>query len=122
MHQKSLFDAVAIDKLQGEKLLEIIEQSVHRIGLKEFSYLINKEPSQVRDALSSNGKYFSVTWIITLLNRDPRFATDFINFQCDISDKEHVQDKKKISADEKLKGYERIISTHRLQDLFAGMK
>lgn len=120
MHQKNLFDAIASDKLQADKFLEIIEQSVHRIGLKEFAYLINKEPSQIRDALSGNGKYFSATWIITLLNRDPRFATDFINYQCDIAGKEHAPDKKRITAEEKLSKYEKIIASHRLQGLFEG--
>jgi hypothetical protein len=118
MIQRSLFDALQTDKNQSEKLMEIVEQSVHRIGLKEFSFLISKEGSHVRDAISGNGKHFSSTWLITLLNRDNRFASEFINYLCDLTGKEHPKERKQLPPEEKLKRYAAIIEKHKLQDLF----
>lgn len=119
MIQRNLFDAVATDKKVGEDLLDIIEKSVHRIGLKEFAYLINKEPSHVRDALSGNGKYFAAQWVATLLNRDGHFVTDYIGYLHDLCGFEPAKSRKELTADEKIQIYERVIADHRLGSIFA---
>lgn len=119
MKQNSLFDAVATDKKIGEDLLDLIERSVHRIGLKEFAYLIAKEPSHVRDALSGNGKYFAAQWVSTLLNRDPHFVSDYIGYLHDLCGMEPPVHRKELTPEEKLKRYEMVIADHRLGAIFS---
>lgn len=118
--QESLFDAMELDGNSGKKVLEIIEKAVHHYGIKSFAYLIKREPQQIRDALSENGKHFSVAWLPVLLRRDPEFATTFINYLCDIANKNHPEDKEELTPEEKLREYEDIIERHGLQLLFKG--
>ena len=120
MLQTELFKAFETETELGKQVLDIIEKSVHRIGLKEFAFLIQKEPAQIRDALNGNGKYFSITWIPAILRRDPQGATELINALCDMSGKEHPGAARPKTAEEKLKEYEDVINRHGLQPLFKG--
>lgn len=95
--QIELFKAFETETEYGKRLLELIEASVHRIGIKEFAFLVQREPAQIRDALNGNGKYFSVTWLPVLIRRDSQFATNFINFLCDIAGKIHPEDRQEMT-------------------------
>ena len=122
MQQDDLFEALEIDAKVGDKSLEIIEKSVHsdRVGLKNFAFLIKRDPQQIRDALNSNGKHFSVKWVPILIRRDPEFATAYINFLCDLAGKEHPGDRKALTPEEELAQIKETIQKHGLQTLFKG--
>jgi hypothetical protein len=118
MKQEELFRAVETDKQTGDDLLAIVEQGVHRIGLKEFGFLIQKEASQLRDAFNHNGKYFSVTWLVTFIRNDPQGATEFINYCCELAGKNIPEDRREMTVEEELEFYKRRIREHGLQPLF----
>jgi hypothetical protein len=118
MKQQELFRAAETDKQTGDNLLSVIEQGVHRIGLKEFAFIIQKEPSQLRDAFNQNGKYFSVTWLATFFRSDPQGATEFINYCCQLAGKEIPEDAREMSPEEELDFYKRKIREHGLEPIF----
>jgi hypothetical protein len=118
MKQEELFRAFETDRQVGDNILAVIEQGVHRIGLKEFAYMIQKEPSQLRDAFNHNGKYFSVTWLATFIRKEPEGATALINYLCDLAGKTIPEDKREMTPEEELDYYKQKISEHGLHMLF----
>ncbi len=122
MKQEELFRAFETDKQLGDELLAIIETGVYRIGLKDFSFMINKESSQLRDAFNHNGKYFSVTWLATFIRKDAQGATELINRLCVLAGKKVPEDKKEMTTEEELAFYRDKIREHGLQALFSGVK
>lgn len=120
--QPELFSALETEQDLGKKLLEIVEKAVYRVGLKEFAFIIQKESSQLRDAFSGNGKYFSITWLASVIRRDPQGAAEFINALCDIAQKEYPQDKPELTPEEELKILKQKIKEHGLEPLFRNGK
>jgi hypothetical protein len=122
MKQEELFRAFETDKQLGDELLAIVETGVHRIGLKDFAFMINKESSQLRDAFNQNGKYYSITWLPTFIRKDPQGATEFINACCRLAGKKFPEDDKDMTPEEELAFLKQKISEHGLQSLFNGVK
>lgn len=118
--QGELFKAFEQESEIGDEILAIIERSVHRIGLKEFAFLLNISPNQIRDALNNNGKHFSVKWQAVILRRDPIGAQELINYLCDksIPTLKHPDEAVQLSPEEILQHHNEVINRHGLQQLF----